>query len=111
MNGDQTSAPTAQPERSVDEVSAASNVDETSNMERTDSGPQLDHRPVLSTDLRRFEGVVWCEGDVQEEDTSLVHGARRSEDGRPPFIDVVSFRTGAAKWKQTKRCYGNQHRG
>ena len=41
--------------------------------------------------LGGFEGVVGREGDVQEEDAPLVHGARWSQDGRPPLIDVVSF--------------------
>lgn len=43
--------------------------------------------------LGRFEGVVRCEGDVQEEDSALVNGARGAQDGRPPLIDVVSFGT------------------
>ena len=47
--------------------------------------------------LGGFEGVVRCEGDVQEEDASLVHGARWSQDGRPPLIDVVSFRASTAE--------------
>lgn len=55
---------------------------------------------VKLTDLGGFERVVWREGDVQEEDASLVHGARRSQDGGPPLIDVVSFGAGAGKLKQ-----------
>ena len=50
--------------------------------------------------LGGFEWVVWCEGDVQEEDPSLVHGARRPQDGRPPLVDVVPFGAGAGKLKQ-----------
>ena len=50
--------------------------------------------------LGGFEGVVGCEGDVQEEDASLVHGARWSQDGRPPLIDVVSFWASTAGGKQ-----------
>jgi len=47
--------------------------------------------------LGGFEGVVGGEGDVQEEDSSLVHGARGSQDGRPPLVDVVSFGAGAGR--------------
>ena len=54
-----------------------------------------DFQALLSAHLGRFEGVVWCEGDVQEEDSPLVHGARGAQDGRPPLIDVVSFGAGA----------------
>lgn len=54
-----------------------------------------------SSHLRWFEGVVWGEDDVEEEDPSLVHGAWRTQDGRPPLIDVVSFRTGADEAQQT----------
>lgn len=55
---------------------------------------------LLGADLGGFEGVVGGEGDVQEEDASLVHGARGSQDGRPPLIDVVPFGAGAGKLKQ-----------
>lgn len=47
-----------------------------------------------TTYLGGLEGVVWCEGDVQEEHSSLIHGARGPQDGGPPLIDVVSFRAG-----------------
>ena len=43
--------------------------------------------------LGGLEGVVWCEGDVQEEDPSLVDGAGGAQDGGPPLIDVISFWT------------------
>jgi hypothetical protein len=33
-----------------------------------------------------FEGVVGAEVDVQEENTSLVDGAGRAENGRHPFV-------------------------
>lgn len=46
--------------------------------------------------LGGFEGVVGREGDVQEEHAPLVHGARRSQDGGPPLINVISFWAGAA---------------
>lgn len=46
--------------------------------------------------LGGLEGVVGREGDVQEEHAPLVHGARRSQDGGPPLINVVSFGAGAA---------------
>lgn len=55
---------------------------------------------LSAADLRGFEGVVGREGDVQEEDPSLVHGARWSQDGRPPFVDVVSFGAGTGILKQ-----------
>lgn len=58
---------------------------------------------LLAADLGRFEWVVWRERDVQEEDASLVHGARGSQDGRPPLVDVVSFRASARELKQ-KTC-------
>ena len=55
---------------------------------------------LQAADLGGFEGVVWREGDVQEEDAALVHGARRSQDGRPPLVDVVSFGAGAGNRKE-----------
>lgn len=55
------------------------------------------------TYLWGFEGVVWREGDVQEEDTSLIDGAWRSQDGGPPLIDVVSFGAGAARAQKETR--------
>ena len=48
----------------------------------------------LKAHLGGFEGVVWREGDVQEENSSLVHGARGAQDGGAPLIDVVSFGPG-----------------
>ena len=61
----------------------------------------------MAADLGGFEGVVRREGDVQEEDAPLVHGARGPEDGRPPFVDVVSFWAGAGKieTKHALICY------
>ena len=49
---------------------------------------------LLKAHLGGFEGVVWREGDVQEENSSLVHGARGAQDGGAPLIDVVSFGPG-----------------
>lgn len=46
--------------------------------------------------LWRLEGVLRCEGDIEEEHAALVHGARRPEDGGPPLVDVVAFGTSAA---------------
>lgn len=47
--------------------------------------------------LGRLEGVVWSEGDVEKEDSSLVHGARRTQDRGPPLVDVVSLWAGTEK--------------
>ena len=62
-----------------------------------------------NTYLGWFEGVVWCEGYVEEKHSSLVHGAWRAQDGRPPLIDVVSFGTGTAFMK--KRADGRKDIG
>ena len=32
--------------------------------------------------------------DIEKKDSAFVNGARRTQDGRDPFIDVVTFRTG-----------------
>ena len=49
-----------------------------------DSCPELD--------LRRLEGVICREVDVEEEHAALVYGARGPEDGGHPLIKVVPLR-------------------
>jgi len=53
----------------------------------------VDPRPEF--DLGRLEGVVCGEVDIEKEDTALVHGAGRTQDGRHPLVQVVALGPGA----------------
>jgi len=53
--------------------------------------------------LGGFEGVLWGEVDVEEEDAALVHGARRPQDGGHPLVQVVALRTRGAVRRGVQR--------
>jgi len=53
-----------------------------------DPGPELD--------LRRLEGVICREVNVEEEDAALVHRARGAENGRDPLVEVIPLGPRAA---------------
>lgn len=64
-----------------------------------------DYKRTFVTDLRWFIWVIRWEVDVQEKYSSLVHWAWRSHDGRYPFVEVVTLRSGTKKKKTDRRLF------
>lgn len=70
------------------------------NIDLIDGNKELEE----GSDLGWFEGVVWCESDVQEEHSSLIHWTWRTQDSGPPLINVVSFWAGTENKAQPVQC-------